>query len=368
MDQQPQQDPGSAVPRRSRLSGQQYRELFEECHDAMVVTARDGTILDANHAASDLFAWPHAEFLGMNILSVYADPEDRPRYQEQIERDGFVRDYEVVFVTRDRRRLDCLLTNVVRRASDGSVRGYQSIVRDVTEARRMDRQLRESHEQVRAMAAAFVVVEDRERRRLADDLHDGVGQVLAASRMKIEALRQADGEERKALIDDLHGLFDRMRAEMHTLVFALSPTVLHEKGLLAALRELAGKLEQEHGLRVSLETEGDCEVANEELRATLFRCLRELLMNVTRHAGTDAAVISLRRDETGLSLVVADRGRGFEPSPEGARQPSGFGLFSIGECLRQAGGTFDIEPTPGRGTRCVLAVPASSLERKESFR
>ena len=235
-EQQQQQRKGTA----GRLSGQQYRELFEESHDAMVVTERDGTILDANHAASELFAWPHAEFLGMNILSVYADPEDRARYQEEIERDGFVRDFEVVFVTRNSRRLDCLLTTVVRRAPDGSVIGYQGIVRDVTERKRMEKELREYHEQVRSMAAGIVAIEDRERRRLAVDLHDGVGQVLAASRMQVEALRQAGERERQALIDDLHGLFDRMRGELRTLVFDLNPPVLHDFGLVAGLQWLAG--------------------------------------------------------------------------------------------------------------------------------
>ena len=354
--------------RSGQLNAEEYRELFEECHDPMAIIARDGTILDANHAASELFAWPHAEFLGRNILSVYADPEDRARYQEQIERDGFVRDFEVVFVTRDGRRLDCLLTTVVRRAADGSVIGYQGIVRDVTEARRMDRELREYHEQVRSMAAGIVAVEDRERRRIAVDLHDRVGQTLALSQMKIGTLRHAGEEGRQALLDDLHGLLDRMDGELRTLIFELSPPVLHDFGLLAGLRWLAGKLEEEHGLRVRLESEGDCEVPDEGLRATLFRCLRELLLNVCRHAGTDAAVVSLRRDETKLSLAVADRGRGFEPSPEGARQPSGFGLFSIGECLSQAGGTFDIESAPGQGTRCVLSVPSPSLEGKENSR
>ncbi len=216
--------------------------------------------------------------------------------------------------------------------------------------------------------AGFVAIEDRERRRIAVDLHDRVGQTLAASQMKIGVLRQAEEEERQAMLDDLQGLLDRMDGELRTLIFELSPPVLHDFGLVAGLRWLAGKLEQEHGLRVRLESEGDCEVPEEGLRATLFRCLRELLLNVFRHAGTDAAVVSLRRDETQLSLAVADRGQGFEPSPDGARQRLGFGLFSIGECLSQAGGTFDIESAPGQGTRCVLAVPSSALERKENSR
>ena len=302
MNNSQQQSGGPAGPERPRLNAEEYRQLFEECHDAMVVTARDGTILEANRAASEMFDWPHDRFLGMDILDIYADREDRARYQERIERAGYVRDYEVVFVTRGGRRLDCLLTNVVRRAADGSVLGYQSIVRDVTEAKRM--------------AAQFVTIEDRERRRIAAGLHDGAGQTLALSRMTIEDLRQADEEERQTLLDDLNGLLERVRGELRTLVFDLSPPVLHHYGLVAALHWLAELLEKEHGLRVSLECEGDCEVAEEGLRATLFRCLRELLLNVVRHAGTDAAAVSLRRDRTGLSLAVADRGRGFDPSPE----------------------------------------------------
>ena len=156
--------------------------------------------------------------------------------------------------------------------------------------------------------------------------------------------------------------------ELRTLVFDLSPPELHYYGLVAALHSLAGQLEKEHGLRVSLVCEGDCEVAEEGLRATLFRCLRELLLNVVRHAGTDAAAVSLRRDRRELSLAVVDRGRGFDSPAEGARQRTGFGLFSIGECLRQAGGSFEIESTPGQGTRCVLAVPSQLLEQKENSR
>ena len=143
----------------------------------MAVIARDGTILDANRAASALFAWPHAEFLGRNIPGVYANPEDRARYQKQIERDGYVRDFEVVFVTRDGRRLDCLLTTVVRRAVDGSVSGYQGIVRDVSERKRMEKELREYHEQVRSRTvkalAAHPELSPRERevvRLISEDL------------------------------------------------------------------------------------------------------------------------------------------------------------------------------------------------------
>ena len=354
---------GAAGATSPRLSGRQYRELFEESHDAILITQRDGVILDANHAASELFAWPHADFIGMNVRRIYANAEDRARFQEQIEREGFVRDFEVVCVTRDGRRLDCLMTTVVRRAPDGSVSGYQGIVRDISERKQLERERREYHDQLRSLATELVVMEDRERRRIALDLHDRIGQILAVSQIKVEALRQAAGGERQVLLDDLHGLLDQMNDDVRSLISDLSPPVLHDLGLVPGLQSLAGRLEQELGLRVRIESEGDCEVPDRDLRASLYRCIRELLLNVTRHAGTDAAGVALLREGTELSVVVEDRGRGFDPHPEGIRHRFGFGLFSIRECMTQAGGSFHIESTPGRGTRCRLTVPGQGRKR-----
>ncbi len=319
---------GTAGATSPRLSGQQYRELFEESHDAILIIARDGVILDANHAASELFAWPHADFIGMNVRRIYANAKDRERFQEQIEREGYVRDFEVVCVTRDARRLDCLITTVVRRAADGSVSGYQGIVRDVSERKQLERERREYHDQLRSLATELVVIEDRERRRIALNLHDRIGQILAVSQIKVEALRQAAGDsERQVLLNDLHGLLDRMNEDVRSLISDLSPPVLHDLGLVPGVQWLAGKLEEELGLRVRVESEGDCEVPDKDLRASLFRCIRELLLNVTRHAGTEAARVSLRREETELSVVVEDSGRGFDPL-----HPEGLGTGTVSAC------------------------------------
>ena len=362
---QPHQLEGPPVRKGPRLNAEQYRELFEECHDAMAIIARDGTILDANHAASELFAWPHAEFLGMNIISVYANPEDRALYQEQVERDGFVRDFEVVFVTRDRRRLDCLLTTVVRRAPDGSVIGYQGIIFDVTERRRMEKQMHDYQRRLRSLTRELSQSAERERARIAAGIHDGVLQLVVAGQLKLKEL-QGKIETEDPLVAHLRVLFDQMANDLRTMTFDLSPPVLRKLGLVPGLEWLGSQIEGRYGLAVNLATEGKCEILDTDLRALAFRCIRELLLNVATHAGTDRAKVSLRREETHLQVTVIDEGRGFVGGQLGSfdGEPH-FGLFSIRERLTLAGGRLDIESAPGKGTRCLLEIPFTPSEEED---
>ena len=251
---------------------------------------------------------------------------------------------------------------MVRRAADGSVIGYQGIIRDVTERKRMEKELRS----VRSMAAGFVAIEDGERRRIAVDLHDRVGQTLIGVADEDRSAAAGGREkERQALLDGLQGLLDRMDGELRTLIFELSPPVLHDFGLLAGLRWLAGKLETEHGpCGCAWKARG---TARSPMRACALRCSAAFASCCSTSAATPARTrpwcpcAATRRE---LSLTVADRGRGFEPSPDTARHRLSFGLFSIGECLSQAGGSFEIESAPEQGTRCLLIVPSSSLGGK----
>ncbi len=127
-----------------RESERKYRALFEESRDAIYITARGGTFLDVNQAALDLFGYTREEMIGLNAQDIYVTPSDRERYQREIERKGSVRDYEVRFRKKDGTAMDCLLTGNVRRAADGAVLGYQGMIRDITEHKRLEAQLRQS--------------------------------------------------------------------------------------------------------------------------------------------------------------------------------------------------------------------------------
>ncbi|HUL23526.1 MAG TPA: PAS domain S-box protein [Thermodesulfobacteriota bacterium] len=125
-----------------RESEGKYRTLFEGSRDAIYITSREGEILDANHSMLDLFGYSREEMVGLNAGKTYVHPEDRRKFQQQIEREGFVRNYEMKLGKKDGTEMDCLLTAAVRHADDGSILGYQGIIRDITAIKQTANELR----------------------------------------------------------------------------------------------------------------------------------------------------------------------------------------------------------------------------------
>ncbi len=135
-----------------RRSETRYRTLFGESRDAVYMNTRDGKILDVNQASLDLLGYTRSELIGMNVRKLYVHPEDRSVFQREIERKGSVRDYELKFRRKDGTQMNCLLTSTVRRAADGTVLGYQGIIRDITEQMKAEKALYESEQRFRQLA------------------------------------------------------------------------------------------------------------------------------------------------------------------------------------------------------------------------
>ena len=135
-----------------RESEEKYRTLFNESRDAIYITTREGKFLDVNRALLELFGYSGKEMIGkFNVRKIYVYSGDRDKFQQQIEKKGSVRDYEVKFCKKNGTEMDCLLTSTVRRSTDGNILGYQGIIRDVTEYKRAEKALRESEARYRAI-------------------------------------------------------------------------------------------------------------------------------------------------------------------------------------------------------------------------
>jgi PAS domain S-box-containing protein len=137
-----------------RESGEKYRSLFEESRDIIYITTKEGKFIDINQAGLELFGYTKEELMSLNVQETYANPDDRPRFQQEIERKGFVRDFEIKLCKKDGTEMDCLLTSILRQAIDGSILGYQGIIRDITERKRAGEALWESEERFRRLSEA----------------------------------------------------------------------------------------------------------------------------------------------------------------------------------------------------------------------
>ena len=226
------------------------------------------------------------------------------------------------------------------------------------------RELVQSHEQLRALATDLTLTEQRERKRLAAELHDHLAQMLVLIRLKLGQAKQGPVDQTLDMIRQAEQLLSEALAYTRELVAELSPPVLHEFGLPAALRWLGERMKRfELTVTVRVETPEELQLP-EDLAILLFQSTRELLINTAKHARTKEATVALTQDDGTLRITVQDQGIGFDPtlaqkSGTTANSPK-FGVFSIRERMYALGGHFEIHSLSGEGTTAILSVPQTS--------
>ncbi|HEU4685128.1 MAG TPA: response regulator [Nitrospira sp.] len=262
---------------------------------------------------------------------------------------------------------DLVATQEALQESETRLRAFatdlESLVQDRT------RNLVQSEQRLRALATELNLTEQRERKRLATELHDHLQQLLVLCKLKLgHGKRFADPVPScaKAIRETDELLSDALKYT-RTLVAELSPPVIRDHGLPAALTWLADYMKK-HDLSVDVRIlSGEQVQVAEDQAVLLFQCVRELLINSSKHAGTGQASISMTHDQGLLRIEVRDEGKGFDPAlaMSGEESASGgisskFGLFSIGERMRAMGGAFDVDSAPGRGMSATLTLPVAS--------
>ncbi len=211
-------------------------------------------------------------------------------------------------------------------------------------------------EQLRSLAAELEAAEDNERRQIARDLHDDLGQTLAAAQIRLAALRNDGSGDVRAKANEVGALIDRANSSVRSLAAQLAPAVLNELGLLAALEWLSEEIEHTFKLKVSVIDDGEPKPLSQEGRSILYRAVRELLINVAKHAQTDSAVVECDTVQEQIVIRVSDCGIGYDVATVSGRPSRGLGLISVRERLSNIGGSTEIRSTPGEGTVVILTA------------
>lgn len=214
--------------------------------------------------------------------------------------------------------------------------------------------------QLRSLASRLSQAEAKERHRLAAELHDNLGQMLAVGKMKADLLHKDSlPEETASEVGELKELLDDAVVYTRELMSDLKPPPsLDKEDIRASINWLANKM-QKHGLAVALEDDGQPKRVSEDFRITLIQCVRELLFNVIKHAGVSEARIEMAIWNGQAQIVVIDKGDGFEPAEQGphSTEKGGFGLFNIKERMDLLGGHMHIESKAREGTKAILRAP-----------
>jgi PAS domain S-box-containing protein len=342
------------------------REMLASAAEAILMSDGADRIVFANPASHRLYGYAPGELLGQRIDALVPVP-DRETYAAQ--RAAFLgvdvacptrrTAMEVTGLRKNGSQFDTAVALTPMRGTRGPT--VVAFISDISERKEHERRILNYEAGLRRLAVDAALTEERERRRIGANLHDGVGQILALVRNKLASTEPAVEGAARGTLARCISLLDEAVAQTRSLTFDLSPPILCDLGLEPALRWLADQMEQRYRMRIDLEGDLDLRM-DSEVAGVVFRALRELLTNVAKHAGLAAAKVTFGHEGELVHVAVEDAGVGFSPRDGGLGPEIGFGLVSVRDQIERLGGWMTIHSAPGQGTRIVLVVPPTRAQ------
>ena len=234
------------------------------------------------------------------------------------------------------------------------------LVLEVEQRKQYEQELLGLQQRLRELSSRLIQTEARERRRIATEIHDRIGQTLAVIKMQLGAVQaEFDLNDLRGKVESIRELVSQTIRDVRTLTFELSPPILYELGLRSALDWLAERVRKQSGLAVDVEVVGNDRVLDADSRVFLFRTCSELVVNVVKHADAKRARVNIHINDDLITVRVTDDGVGFDPTLlEIGFDPSerGFGLFSIREQLQYFGGNYSVDSKPNLGSVVTIQL------------
>jgi PAS domain S-box-containing protein len=344
------------LEQRVRERTEELREaamVVDQMQDAVIRSDLAGNIVSWNRGAEQLFGYSAGEMIGQPTMmltpvehqAAVLETKQKVRQGESVYR------FESVRVTKDGTLLDVELSVFPLRDDDGTILGTTAIVRNISEQKRADAQLRQ-------LSQRLLRVQDEERRRIARELHDSTAQLLAALSINLcrvcESSRPLQDRVREQLLAEAIVLAENALLEVRTQSYLLHPPLLDERGLAAALEFFIDGFTKRSGIHVEFRAPKELKRLTNVLELTFFRIVQESLTNVHRHSGSLRAEIELREEDDWIEMTVRDYGRGLKRS---ASSTPGVGIAGIRERAIELGGTLIVE-SASPGTRLLVRLPA----------
>jgi PAS domain S-box-containing protein len=348
-----------------RESEARYRALVENQVEAVCRWLPDTTLTYVNEAYCRLLGKSRDELLGKSFLNIIPteNKRDLMRHVKSLisrprlayyEHEVSIGEKGVVWM----RWSDCPIFD-----SGGNLLEFQLVGIDITDRKIAELALISQREQLRKLATELAMTEERERQNIATELHDTVGQQLAAAKMKLDAMAgDPDYSNKSANMVKAYNFILNAISCIRSLTFEISPPILYMVGFDAAVQSLCEKFEEDTGIIVDFVEKDGAKFMGKNLRGTLYRMVRELLHNIAKHARAEHASVSLNCVNNFFEICVEDAGAGFDAAEvlmQGNKNNC-VGLFSIKQRIEYLGGSMTIDSRPDAGSRITLRVPLRS--------
>jgi PAS domain S-box-containing protein len=350
------------LARALRDANDRYHQTIDSVMDAIVAVDDSHNILLFNPAAERMFGRAKRDMIGQPLTQLV--PE-RARESHALHMDRFMctqggaramaANFEISGLRADGTEFP-IESTISQTLIEGKPQ-LTAVLRDITQRRRAEEDLREMNRQLRSLSASLQDVREQERGRIAMELHDDLGQQLTGLKLELSWLSGRVKEGRQATAEEvgaMRQLLDTAIASVRRIATELRPLILDDLGFGEAVAWQTAEFAKRSGLKVDLDLQAQALVKDDVVATALFRIVQESLTNVVRHAGASSVQVRLTSDEDHLVLTVCDNGGGIVA---GGRSGTGIGLVSMRERATALGGQLKIAGEPGAGTTIEVILP-----------
>lgn len=340
---------------RVRYSEEKYRSLIEQAADTIALFDDKMKILDVNQSATKLLGYSKEELVNMSLQNVLSsvelktDPinfnlldkgESTIKLRKMIRKNGSVVETEVN----------------TKKLADGT---FLALIRDLTERKKAEQELKHSYEAIRELVSHLQDIREEERLKMAQEVHDELGQQITIMKMDVSWLDQklVDHPLLKEKTEGLKKTLDATVKTVRRIASELRPSILDDMGLAVAIEWHTRELEKRSGLKINIEDVNDVDGLTEQTKINLFRVVQESLTNVVRYAKASGVTIALEKSEKEIRLSIKDNGVGFDPASIAVKKT--LGILGMRERIAALGGELKLESSPGNGTVINVVIPVN---------
>jgi len=354
-----------------RRSDKLYRTLVETMNDGLGAVNEDGFWTYANDRLCEMSGYSRDEIVGRPVTE-FLDEGSRSILRDQmVKRKGGQREiYELSAIRKDGQKIFVLVSPKAIFDADGQFKGSFAVITDISQRKNAEEALKESEIRLRHLSSQLLTAQETERRRISRELHDELGQALTLMKIRLRSIEKALGKKQAGMREECQNILqyiDQIIENVRRLSRDLSPAILEDLGLTAALRWLIDNFVKNDSIQVSVDIPDINDLFSEDRQIIIYRTLQEVLTNIGKHAHARNVSLAVQKYDGRVSFTIHDDGRGFDLAQAAMKKPPerGLGLAIMDERARMLGGSLEIWSEEGKGTRITLHIPTRNPLAKE---
>ncbi len=344
------------------VSKEYMDNILKSMINTLFVVSADNTIMSCNTAANRLLGYKEEELIGQPLgMIITSETPINESWLSMLLANDSIDNVEESYRTKDGRQLTVLLSASVLRDKNQLLRGIIYVAQDISTRKQAENDLKESEERLRYLASQLMDAQERERKRIAHELHDNLGQSLLTLKLQFNRITRNLPADLATLKEDCQYSLDYLQEiieDVRRLSYNLTPAVL-DIGLKAAVTDLIDEFCGQHNIRCASKIDDIESLLSFDYKINLYRIVQEALTNISKYSKATQVLVSLKKINHQVVLAVEDDGEGFDVPQVLARRgkQKGLGLSSMEERARIMGGTFTIASQPDSGTKITITVP-----------